>query len=98
MRSRRILRANAFHEALEIDQPPRWSSGAGSSPENAFNPFNDFFVVQQIAAIRFGKALFYSSPEPRVVFNHAIERFFDHLSGIPACARSELVYQRFFFG
>jgi hypothetical protein len=44
--------------------------------ENAFNSFDDFFVVQQIAAIRFGKALFDCVIEPRVVFGDAIECFF----------------------
>jgi len=44
--------------------------------ENAFNSFDDFFVVWQIAAIRFGKALFDCVIEPRVVFGDAIECFF----------------------
>ena len=44
--------------------------------ENAFNSFDDFFVVQQIAAIRFGEALFDCVIEPRAVFGDAIECFF----------------------
>jgi hypothetical protein len=51
---------------------------------------HDFIMFQQFASPSRAAAFFDCFDEPRIVFEHAVDRFHDELRGIAASARGEI--------
>ena len=70
---------------------PQWqSNGPTSLTEHLLDALDDFFMLQQSAALRVSPADFYGFDEAGIVFEHPFDGFFDKLSRVLAGPRQSV--------
>ena len=97
MRGFRIIGADTLNDVSEVVKMLSSSTAVASRAEHLLDALDYFVMIQEVAASGrpYGLSL-WPSIEARIIFQHPVDRFFDHLRDILARAGGELMYERFF--